>query len=192
MRELYFVFESQGCWYGNHLQRKLSRVLYEKSLLLLPMKKIIALLLISLSVTVSGLDGLEQARIERVYDIYRERYIAGKSTEEQSHAIQQTQMLVQNYRDMPTTPPARKEIFAYFQHLLCEAESVIDGTECQDTYITPGILTIAKDNLILAQIRTYLIKEHSDRRVARNLGPLTESTILDAIAQKYALDLCQA
>ncbi len=156
------------------------------------MKKIIALTLISLSLNTFALDGLTQARIEKVYDIYRERYIEGKSTEEQSIKIKQTQLMIQNYRDMPTTPPERREIFAYFQHLLCEAESVIDGITCQDTYIPTGPLTLSKDNLSLSQIRNYLITEHSNRRTARNLGPLTESPILDDIAQKYALELCQA
>lgn len=93
---------------------------------------------------------------------------------------------------MPTTPFERKEIFAYFQHLLCEAESVIDGSSCNDNYIPSGPLTIEKSNFSLTQIRNYLIAEHSNRRIARNLGPLSESSVLDNIAQKYALNLCQA
>ncbi len=156
------------------------------------MKKIIAIILVSFSLTTFGLDGLSQARIEKVWDIYRERYLEGKSTEEQSVKIKQTQNLIQSYRDLPTTPSTTKEIFAYFQHLLCEAESVIDGSSCEDSYNPTGPLTIEKSNFSLAQIRNYLITEHSNRRVARNLGPLSESSVLDNIAQKYALDLCQA
>ena len=90
------------------------------------MKKTIAIILVSLCTTSFGLDGLTQARIEKVYDIYRTRYLDGVSTEQQSLQVKQTQALIQNYRDLPTTPAPRKEIFAYFQHLLCEAESVID------------------------------------------------------------------
>ncbi len=156
------------------------------------MKKILIALLLSLYASAFALDGLAQARIEKVWDIYRERYLDGTSTEQQSIKIKQTQELIQNYRNLPTTPAARGEIFAYFQHLLCEAESVIDGASCNDGYIPAGPLTIEKDSLTLTQIRNYLITEHSNRRVARNLGPLTESTLLDNIAQKYALELCQA
>lgn len=156
------------------------------------MKKTIALILISLSATTFGLDGLSQARIEKVYDIYRERYLNGKNIEEQSAQIKQMQALIQNYRELSTTPPARKELFSYFQHLLCEAGSVIDGTPCRDNYNPTGPLTLQKNNFTLTQIRTYLIAEHSNRRTSRNLGPLTESMVLDNIAQQYALDLCQA
>lgn len=156
------------------------------------MKKTIALILISLSATAFGLDGLSQARIEKVYDIYRERYLNGKNIEEQSAQIKKMQELIQNYRGLSTTPAPRKEIFSYFQHLLCEAGNIIDGSPCQDNYNPSGPLTIQKNNFTLTQIRTYLIAEHSNRRTSRNIGPLAESTVLDNIAQQYALKLCQA
>ena len=156
------------------------------------MKKTIAIILVSLSAMTFGLDGLSQARIEKVYDIYRVRYIEWKSIEEQSVKIKQTQELLQHYRDLTTTTPERREIFGYFQHLLCEAESIINGNPCNDNYNPAGPLTIEKNNFTLTQIRNYLIAEHSNRRVARNIGPLAESPILNNIAQDYALKLCQA
>lgn len=156
------------------------------------MKKTIACILVSLCASTFGLDGLSQARIEKVYDIYRARAIEWKSIEEQSRTIRQTQELLQHYRNLETTPQERKDIFGYFQHLLCQAESIINGRPCNDNYHPSGPLTIDKNNFTLTQIRTYLIAEHSQRRVARNIGPLSESSVLNAIAQQYALKLCQA
>lgn len=75
---------------------------------------------------------------------------------------------------------------------MCEAESVIDGSECLDNYTPTGPLTADKATYTLAQIRSLLIAEHSARRVHRGLSELTQSSKLDAIAQKYALELCRA
>lgn len=83
-------------------------------------------------------------------------------------------------------------MFAYLGHLFCEAESIVDGIICQDNYVTDSTLTTPKDVLSLSNIRTILIAEHSKRRVDRGLSALTESSILDSIAQNYANALCTA
>lgn len=83
-------------------------------------------------------------------------------------------------------------MYAYLEHLFCEAESIIDGVVCQDKYTTPGVLTDDISTRKLSETRKILIKEHSARRVQRGLGGLKESDILNTIAQNYANILCAA
>lgn len=83
-------------------------------------------------------------------------------------------------------------MYAYLNHLFCEAESIVDGIVCQDNYVTESTLTASKDTLNLSTIRSRLVAEHSKRRVDRGMSSLTESTTLDTIAQNYANSLCSA
>lgn len=81
---------------------------------------------------------------------------------------------------------------SYLEHLLCHTKSLITGYYCQDNYYPTSLLTTNKSELTLTQIRNLLIREHSDRRIARGMGGLAQSEILNSIAQNYAYRLCAA
>lgn len=83
-------------------------------------------------------------------------------------------------------------MYSYLRHLFCEAESIINGLICQDSYNPAGPLTNDIQTMTLPNIRATLIGEHSKRRTSRGLSELKESTRLNIIAQKYADALCAA
>ena len=66
-----------------------------------------------------------------------------------------------------------------------------DGILCRDNFhdSTSDIMK-EKDTMTLSEIRAILLKEHNIRRENRGLIELSSSEKLDAIAQKYALKLC--
>ena len=156
------------------------------------MKKIIALLCLCMSVSSFALDGLVQAKVEKAFDTLKMRFLDPLPTDQQSKKIQQIQKMVDGLVSKSTISSDQKDILTYFNHLLCEGESIIDGMVCQDNYTPPSQLTASKDTLTLDQIRKLLIAEHSQRRLDRGFSALTESTTLDTIAQNYALALCKA
>lgn len=89
------------------------------------------------------------------------------------------------------TKPVR-DMVSYLQHLFCHTESLLGGYYCQDSYHPESLLTTSKDALNLSQIRYLLAQEHSRRRMERGYSHLAQSETLHAIAQEYALKLCEA
>lgn len=81
---------------------------------------------------------------------------------------------------------------SYLEHLFCHTQSLLTGYYCQDNYYPTSLLTTNKKDLTLTQIRNLLIREHSDRRIARGMGGLSQSETLNTIAQNYAYKLCAA
>jgi len=65
------------------------------------MKKIIALIVLSSSMVAFGLDGYSQVRMEKIYDIYRTRFIDGRSAEDQTSRIQKIQKGLQLFQTNP-------------------------------------------------------------------------------------------
>ena len=81
---------------------------------------------------------------------------------------------------------------SYLEHLFCHTQSLLTGYYCQDNYFPASLLTTHKKELSITQIRDILTEEHSRRRLERSLGELTQSEVLNTIAQNYALELCNA
>lgn len=131
------------------------------------MKKILLFTLLLTISTGFALDGYSQARMEKIYDNYRTHYIDGRSAEEQATKMQKIQKALRLYGMSTKIPESTKEMFSYLGHLFCEAESIVDGIICQDSYVAKGSLTTNKNNFSLDTIRKLLIAEHSQRRVDR-------------------------
>lgn len=62
------------------------------------MKKIIALFLLFVTGFSYGLDGYSQARMEKIFDSYRTRFIEGRTPDEQASRMQKIQKALQVYQ----------------------------------------------------------------------------------------------
>jgi uncharacterized protein YkwD len=155
------------------------------------MKRFLTLILIC-AFSVQALSWSAQIKVEWLFDTYRERFLTPFGPEKQVETLKKIDIALSQYKNRTTVSPSWREIVSYLQHLLCHAQSLITGYYCQDKYHPESLLTTNKKNLTLSQIRDLLIAEHTLRRVERSMGGLIQSEKLNAIAQKYALELCKA
>lgn len=163
-----------------------------KILFLPSMKRLLSISLICLWASGMALSGTKQIHVEELYDTYRARYLAPLSTEKQIEILSKTQSALAQYSQRSTLSQPVRDVVAYLEHLFCHTQSLLTGYYCQDNYQPESILTMDKNKLSLTQIRSLLIAEHSKRRIERGFSALTESEILDTIAQEYATQLCGA
>lgn len=155
------------------------------------MKKIICLISIFLFTGVHALSGISQVKVEALYDDYRKQYLSPYSTEKQIEVLSKTQKALAEYKKRTNISEPAREVISYLEHLFCHTKSLFTGYYCEDKYYSSNSLTADKDELTLTQIRTLLTQEHSKRRTQRGLSALARSSVLDSIAQKYALELCE-
>jgi hypothetical protein len=156
------------------------------------MKRFIAISCILLCGSVQALSGAAQIRVEALYDDYRKKYLTPVSVKKQIDILAKTQTALSLYRENQALSLSVIEVIFYLEHLFCHTQSLLTGLECIDNYHTNSLLTKNKDELTLSQVRNLLTQEHSRRRVERGLSILTQSSELHAIAQAYALELCEA
>lgn len=156
------------------------------------MKHFLGLLLIIISLSTLALSGTKQEHVETLYDRYRAQYLAPFSTEKQVEILSKTQKALAQYLQRPTLSTPVREMVLYLEHLFCQTKSLLTGNYCENNYQPSSLLTTNKNQLSLAQIRVLLIREHTKRRIERNLGALADSETLNIIAQDYAEKLCQA
>lgn len=191
MGELFFVLKSQEYRSRRHWNKSYTEY-YRQNFIFPNMKRFIAIACVFLSTGVQALSGAAQVRVEALYDDYRKRYLAPVSTEKQIEVLTKTQTALSQYKKRPSLSPAARDIISYLEHLFCHTQSLLSGYYCEDNYHPSSLLTRNKNELTLSQIRNLLTTEHSKRRVDRGLSTLSRSIELDAIAQSYALQLCEA
>lgn len=156
------------------------------------MKRLLLIMCLFSATAIHALSGAAQVRVEALYDEYRKRYLTPYSTEKQIEILTKTQVALTEYKKRPNLSEPAIEIISYLEHLFCHTKSLFSGYYCEDNYHPAGPLTTHKDKLTLTQIRNLLTQEHSTRRVNRGLSALARSSVLDTIAQNYALELCKA
>ncbi len=191
MGELFFVLKSQEYRSRGHWNKSY-REYYRQNFIFPNMKRSIAIFCLVLCTWVHAISGAAQVRVEALYDDYRKRYLAPVSTEKQIEVLTKTQTALAQYKKRPSLSPAARDIISYLEHLFCHTQSLLSGYYCEDNYHPSSLLTRNKNELTLSQIRNLLTTEHSKRRVDRGLSTLSRSIELDAIAQSYALQLCEA
>lgn len=130
------------------------------------MKRFLILLFLGV-ISAHALNGVEQSKIELIYDIYREKHLETISREKQIETLKKIDPALSQYKTRPNITPIGHEIVTYLQHLLCHTQSLLTGDYCKDGYHPASILTTNKKDLTLTQIRNLLIQEHSRRRIDR-------------------------
>lgn len=156
------------------------------------MKRFIAISCIILWTSAHALSGAAQIRVEALYDQYRKQYLSPYSIEKQVEVLSTTQKALMKYKKRPNLSGPAIDAISYLEHLFCHTKSLFTGYYCEDNYYRPSALTMNKNKLTLTQTRNLLTQEHSKRRTQRGLSALAKSSILDSIAQNYALELCEA
>lgn len=163
----------------------------EEILFLPNMKRFLALVSLFFIISVQALSGVNQIKVEWLYDTYRARYLKPLTAAQQVETLTRITSALETYKNKPTVNTSLRDMITYLQHLFCHTKSLLTGYYCEDTYYTPSLLTTNKKDLSLSQMRVLLIQEHSRRRVERGLWSLKESEVLNTIAQNYATELCK-
>ncbi|MBP7774137.1 CAP domain-containing protein [Candidatus Gracilibacteria bacterium] len=151
------------------------------------MKKTLLLCLI-LTLNSYALSGVLEVRTEKLYDMF----MTQTSTNTVSKSIEKISNQIKQQLQKTSLSTNRRGVLNYLGHMFCMTKSLTDGVLCRDNYHNPeSDIMKEKDTMSLDELRSILLTEHNIRRKNRGLGEFEQSEKLDAIAQKYALNLCQ-